>query len=137
MQLKNGFTLMELMIVVAILAILVAMAYPSYRQYMQRGKRVDAQTEMLKIAQNMQKYYTINHNYTAAKLDNNSTSKDFPSSSNKDYALLLVPGNQSWTLTATPNSSGFMQSTGNLTLDSMGKQCWEKTSGACEPWDGK
>ena len=137
MRLKNGFTLIELMIVVAILSVLAAIAYPSYQQYMKRGKRVDAQTEMLKVAQNLQSYYTINHNYTAATLDNNTTTKNFPSNSNNDYMLVLVPGDQTWTLTATPEPSGTMKSTGDLTLDSTGKQCWEKSSGACEPWDGK
>lgn len=131
---RNGFTLIELLIVVAIIAILAAIVYPSYQQYSQRTKRADVQSEMMQISQKLQSYYVINHNYTAATLDNGTTTKSYPSQ-NPLYQIVLVPANQTWSLTATPQ--GQMANTGNITLDSLGKQCWEKTSGACEPWDGK
>ena len=132
----KGFTLIELMIAVVILAILAAIAYPSYQQYMQRGNRVDAQAEMMQIAQKMQSYYVINHNYSSVTIDGSNTTVDFPSH-NALYSLDLDAKDQTWTLIATPKSTSVMKSTGSLTLDSTGKQCWEKTSGACEPWDGK
>ena len=70
-----GFTLIELMIVVAIIAVLAAIAYPSYTQYKIRTNRADVQSEMMNIAQRLQSYYVINHNYTSATLDNGTTSK--------------------------------------------------------------
>lgn len=136
MHLKNGFTLIELMIVVAIIAILAAIAYSSYQHYVKRTNRTDTQSEMLQIAQNLQRYYVVNHNYTSATLDNGATTKDYPAY-NALYQITLITDNQTWTLTAAPKSTSAMKNTGNLTLDSTGKQCWEKTSGACEPWDGK
>ena len=136
MKLMKGFTLIELMIVVAIIGIIAAIAYPSYRQYVQRTHRADTQAEMMQIAQKMQSYYVINHNYLSATIDGSNTTVDFPSY-DALYTLALNRGDQTWTLTASPKSSSAMKSTGSLTLDSTGKQCWEKTSGACEPWDGK
>lgn len=136
MKSVKGFTLIELMIVVVIIAILAAIAYPSYQNYVQRTKRADAQAEMMQIAQKMQSYYVINHNYSSATIDGSNTTVDFPSH-DALYSIALDARDQTWTLTAAPKSTSAMKSTGNLTLDSTGKQCWEKTSGACEPWDGK
>ena len=53
---KQGFTLIELMIVVAIIAILAAIAYPSYQEYVQRTKRVEAQVELMEIANKLASY---------------------------------------------------------------------------------
>ncbi|GAI02651.1 unnamed protein product, partial [marine sediment metagenome] len=47
---KKGFTLIELMIVVAVIAILAAIAYPSYTRYVYRARRADGQDLLMRIA---------------------------------------------------------------------------------------
>lgn len=126
MKKQYAFSLIELMIIVAIIGVLAAIAYPSYTEYVKRTYRTDMQSEMMQQAQRLQSYYVIKHHYTGATLNNVA---------NDRYDLELNATVQTWTMTAKPK--GQMANTGNITLDSLGKQCWEKTSGACEPWDGK
>lgn len=58
-----GFTLIELMIVVAVVAILAAIAYPSYQNHLIRTRRAAAAGCMLEAAQFMERYYTEHLKY--------------------------------------------------------------------------
>lgn len=139
MKKYEGFTLIELMIVVAIIAILAAIAYPSYTQYKIRGNRADVQSEMMQTAQRLQSYYAINHHYTNATLDNGLTSKDYPTS-NAAYGLVLNANDQTWTLTATPKTNTIQSGNGVVILNSQGQKCWTKgttcSASITSTWDG-
>ena len=60
-EFKSGFTLVELMIVVAIIAILIMLSYPSYVSYIRKSERSDAQAELLNWA-NRQHIWRADHN---------------------------------------------------------------------------
>lgn len=140
MKKYEGFTLIELMIVVAIIAILAAIAYPSYTQYKIRTNRADVQSEMMQTAQRLQSYYVINHNYTSATLNNGLTTKDYPAP-NPIYTIALVTNSQTWTLTATPKTNTIQAGNGTVLLNSDGQKCWTKgqscTTSTTSNWDGK
>lgn len=53
-----GFTLIEVMITVAIVGIIAALAYPSYMDSIRRSNRAEAKTELMDIAQRLQRCYT-------------------------------------------------------------------------------
>lgn len=53
---NRGFTLIELMIVVALIGILAAIAYPSYQQYVLKSKRTEAKAALMDLAQNQEKF---------------------------------------------------------------------------------
>lgn len=59
----RGFTLIELMIVVAILGILSAIAYPSYVEYVNESRRSEARSNLLELAQFMERYHAANGRY--------------------------------------------------------------------------
>jgi type IV pilus assembly protein PilE len=55
---SSGFTLIELMIVVAIVGILAAIAYPSYTEYVKRTHRSEIASLLTEQAQALERYYS-------------------------------------------------------------------------------
>jgi type IV pilus assembly protein PilE len=62
----RGFTLIEMMIVVAIAAILAAVVLPMYRTYVQRGRIIDATSRLSDFRVRMEQYYMDNRTYDNA-----------------------------------------------------------------------
>lgn len=134
-----GFTLIELMIVVAIIAILAAIAYPSYTRYITRTHRVAAEACLSQAANYMERYYTTNLSYAqdAAGAANTLPVFDCSHQTQQNYNYTL--GNltaSTYTVTATPINAQLARDTkcGALSLDQTGqrsktgagtvKACW-------------
>ena len=62
---NKGFTLLELLIVIAIIGILAGVAYPSYMQYLLKSKRSEAQSILIELANRQEMYYLDHHQYAA------------------------------------------------------------------------
>lgn len=62
---SRGFTLIELMIVVAVVGILATIAYPSYQEYMRKAKRAEGRTALMELLQQQERYMTQNNTYLA------------------------------------------------------------------------
>jgi type IV pilus assembly protein PilE len=93
----SGFTLMELMIVVAIIGILAAIAYPSYTEYVTRSKRSDAKAALLQVQLAEEKWRANHTSY--------GSSADIGISASPDghYTITYADiGANSYTITAKP-----------------------------------
>lgn len=109
----HGFTLVELMIVVAIIAILASVAYPSYIEYVARGQRAKLKTQMVSAQQWMERFYSENYRYdqTAAGVANTFAAQPFsqsppPGEGTVTYNLAMAPvtgdtAGQTYIITAT------------------------------------
>lgn len=113
---QHGFTLIELMIVVAIVGILSAIAYPSYAEYIRRGHRAEARAGLLQAAQWMERAATATGTYPLAGAFPASL-KEVP---NKRYDISIVSDGATFTLTATPKGPQANDKCGNYTLTHTG-----------------
>lgn len=149
----QGFTLIELMIVITIVAIIAAFAFPSYQESVINAKRVDAQADMMSIANRLQKYKIANFSFLKAggasvTLSDIGQANQTPQSSRPLYDLVLSNVTAStWTLTATPITTSTQYGNGHIVLNHRGQRCWSKKTDqnggtACVPsdstnWDGR
>lgn len=77
-QQEKGFTLIELMIVVALIGIIAAIAIPSYQNYVQRTRCDIGRADLIELAQFMERRFSTNFDYRAVDADGNFVSPALP-----------------------------------------------------------
>ncbi len=120
-RVQAGFTLIEVIIVVAIIGILSAVVYPNYVEYVKRGYRSEARTALLEAQQFMERYYAANSRYTSDAAGATSPAlparlQNIPASTPR-YTVSVAATLNSYTLTATLLGE---DKCGNLTLTNTG-----------------
>ncbi|MEI7613154.1 MAG: type IV pilin protein [Betaproteobacteria bacterium] len=136
----KGFTLIELMVVVAVIAILSAIAIPNYSDYVTRGRIPDATSGLASRRVQMEQFFQDNRTYVAAPACNDGGSPYFTFSCTAATATtftLQAAGISSMTgFTFTVDQSGARTSTASAALIAKGwasnGSCWiTRKQGAC------
>lgn len=126
-----GFTLIEVMMVLAIIALMAALALPSYFESIQRVRRGDGQASLLRLHMEQEKWRANNLSYTAALSDLGLSSR----STDGFYSIAITSAGASG-FTATATATGSQRSDTDcptLILDQAGAtttttpaECWRK-----------
>jgi type IV pilus assembly protein PilE len=125
---QSGFTLIELMVVVAIVALIAAIAYPSYRRSVIKSDRSDAKVALQKAAQAFERCYAESHSYKASPhAKRPGTCPEFPRRSQNEYYNITLPKvtTTTYTIKAEPVAGGPQQDDAgctSFTLKSNGAQ---------------
>lgn len=142
---SRGFTLIEVMMVIAILGILTAVALPSYTQYVMRGRLVEATSALAGQRVKMEQFYQDNRTYTGTCVAG-TVAPPIPNTANFTFACTIALDGQSYDIDATgavgSSMAGFTlrvdQSNTRSTVavpagwQLPGANCWvQKKNGEC------
>ena len=119
---NRGFTLIELMIVVAIIGILAAIAYPSYDEYVKRGNRTEGQAFLSDVAAREARYFSQNNKYITAVGDIAKLGLSGANSPTSKYTLAIATVADDGGYTLTANQQFNDTKCGNLSLNALGEK---------------
>ena len=126
---QQGFSLTELMIVVAIVGVLAAIGLPSYQNYAREAKRSDAHNSITTIANLQERFFTENNRYT-----NLTTDLGFPAgavNSTEGFWLMTIPTGTAtaYTIQAVPSAPHKDPDCAQIQQNSLGAKtptnCWQ------------
>ena len=134
---QHGFTLIEVMIVVAILGIIVAIGYPAYTDQVRKSRRAEGMGELLELADRMERFYSDQGTYVGASLGSAATNI-YPTTSAKGYYTLSIASQTAtdFSVSVTPTSKGGQNKDkcGTFTMTGQGVKTVSNSAYLAECW---
>jgi type IV pilus assembly protein PilE len=139
---QQGFTLVEMLVVVAIIGIIAAVAMPAYQEHVDNARRAQAKGALVAFATRIERHYAETGSYEMASDGAKMTADSLfysaipqgASGDDRDYILSIDDSgtdDETYLIKATAN--GVMSGDGDFTLSSTGEKtwgsndCWEKS----------
>ncbi|MEX2470081.1 MAG: type IV pilin protein [Pseudohongiellaceae bacterium] len=138
---QHGFTLIEILIVVAILGVLVGIALPAYNQSVLRSNRAEAKSELMQVASEQERYFSSFNTYIddALPLNTPTVADRDRTTQNGHYVIGVAAGpsgiGTSFIATATPQGDQTEDECTTLTITNTGvrgatgataDECWQR-----------
>lgn len=128
MRFARGFSLIEVMVVVAIVGLLAVIGYPSYQGHIRKGARASAQAEMMKIADRQAQYLLDARTYAVGPGALTALNISLPTDVSVKYTVTITAADgtdtpstpPSYTIRATPVTGNAQVPDGELTLTHAG-----------------
>ena len=115
---QSGFTLIELMIVVAVVAILAAIAMPAYQEHVRKARRAQAKADLVEYMQEAERWHTVNNTYATFVMDADQSPREDGATAR--YQLQGVGTQSTYVITATALDSQTDDRCGNLSINQAG-----------------
>lgn len=136
---SGGFTLIEMMIVVAIVAILGAIALPNYTAHVQRARMADAFSQLAEVRTRLEQYYQDNRDYgtTAGTCPGTLPTSDYftfscnwgSGGSNQGFLVTATGSGAMNGFTFTVSHTNVRQTTAFVHATGLPKNCWIQRAG--------
>jgi type IV pilus assembly protein PilE len=122
MRKRRGFSLIELVVVLAIAALLAAVAFPNFSDHITRTRRLRAQADLLEAAQYLQRFRSVHGSFAGAALP--AALKRSPADGRANYAISLavIDDGAAYRLTARPTAAQAHDACGSLVLHANGRK---------------
>ncbi|KAF1691381.1 type IV pilin protein [Pseudoxanthomonas koreensis] len=132
-RVAGGFTLIELMIVVAVVAILASIAVPSYQEQIRKSRRAQAKADIVEYMQMAERYFTVNNTYVGFALPVAVSPREAGATPRYDLAASTQTAT-ALVLTATARPSQASDRCGNLSVSNTGLKTESGTATLAECW---
>ena len=111
-----GFTLIELMIVVAVVAVLAAIAYPAYTDSVRKSRRAQAKADLVEYAAMAERFRTVNNTYAGFDLPATQSPRETGAPMHYELSPAELPDANTFTITATARGDQVNDRCGSLSI---------------------